>query len=79
MNSNQKKSVRKRAVISITLFALFLFLPISGKMIVAMRENPETMYLWEGIHALSGFLFTIFGVFHVVYNWQTLKHYLQRR
>lgn len=79
MESNQKKSIKKRAIVSFTLFALFLLLPISGKMVVAMRENLETTYLWTGIHALSGFLFAIFGVFHIVYNWQTLKHYLRRR
>lgn len=79
MNSNPKKSFNKRAVVSIALFAMFILLPLSGKMVLAKQNTPESMYIWGSIHALLGFLFAIFGIFHIVYNWQTLKHYLQRR
>ena len=76
MKSNNKKSFNKRAIVSV---ALFILLPISGKMIEAVKDNHESMLVWGGIHCLLGLLFTCFGIFHIVYNWKTLKHYLKKK
>jgi len=73
-----KKSFNKRAVVSISLFIMFILLPLSGKMIVIMQDNHESMLIWVGIHSLSGLLFAVFGIFHIVYNWTVLKHYLKK-
>ena len=76
-----KMSFNKRAVVSIALLVMFIFLPISGKMIEAMalEDNSEAMFIWGGIHSLLGLLFFVFGIFHIVYNWKTLKFYLKRK
>ena len=79
MESKSKKSFNKRAVVSVALFILFILLPISGKMIEAVKDNHESMLVWGGIHCLLGLLFTCFGIFHIVYNWKTLKHYLKKK
>ena len=79
MESKNKKSFNKRAVVSVALFILFILLPISGKMIEAEKDNPDAMFIWGGIHYLLGLLFTIFGLFHIVYNWKILTHYLKKR
>ena len=79
MKSNNKKSFNKRAFVSVALFMLFILLPVSGKMIEATADNHETMLVWGGIHCLLGLIFTCFGIFHIVYNWKTLTHYLKKK
>ena len=79
MKSNKKKSFNKRAFVSVALFIMFILLPISGKMIEVFRDNPETMNTWAAIHCFLGLLFTTFGIFHIVYNWKTLKNYLKKK
>ena len=78
MKTKNKKSFNKRAVVSVALFAMFILLPFSGKMIEIMKDNSEVRYIWVGIHYLLGLLFTVIGIFHIVYNWKTLKHYLKK-
>ena len=79
MESKSKKSFNKRAVVSVALFILFILLPISGKMIEANKDNPDAMFIWGGIHSLLALLFTVFGLFHIVYNWKALTRYLRKR
>jgi hypothetical protein len=79
MKSDNKKTFNKRSIVSITLFILFILLPISGKMIEIMGNNPEAKYIWGGIHYLLGLLFTIFGIFHIIYNWEMLKQYIKKK
>ena len=79
MKSINKMSTNKRAVVSVALFVLFILLPVSGKMIEAARDHHESMLFWSGIHCLLGLLFTFVGIFHIVYNWKTLKHYLKKK
>ena len=45
----------------------------------AAKENPIATQVWDGLHCLSGFLFVIFGTFHIVYNWKALTYYLKRK
>jgi hypothetical protein len=84
MNTYQKsrnKSRNKRAVVSIALFIFFLLVPISGIMIHSGEHHPNAVasHVWHGIHGLSGILFTIFGVFHIVFNWRTLVSYFNKK
>ena len=75
----KNKKSNKRAIVSIALLIMFILLPISGKMIGGLKDNPDAMFVWDVIHSLLGFLFAIFGIFHIVYNWKVLKHYLKRK
>ncbi len=77
-DDENKKKINKRAIVSVTLFVLFIILPISGKMMQIMENNYEAKYVWGCIHYVAGLLFTTFGIFHIIFNWKSLKHYLKK-
>ena len=79
MEVKNKKSRNRRAVVSILLFVMFILLLISGKMIHITKADAEIAYIWGGIHYLIGSIFTIVGIFHIVYNWKLLKNYLTKK
>jgi hypothetical protein len=78
MEMEKKGKFNKRAVASVALFIAFILLPISGKMIQYGRET-----FWGNlglqIHGWSASLFMIAGIFHIVFNWKTLKQYMNRK
>jgi cytochrome b subunit of formate dehydrogenase len=78
MKSSENKSFKSRKVISIVLFAALIILPITGVLIdVAERtENEFLLHFSTIFHALTGIVFTIFGIFHVIKNWRTMKNYI---
>jgi cytochrome b subunit of formate dehydrogenase len=78
MNTSKNKSFKSRKVISIVLFAALIILPITGILIdVAERTKNEFLLHFSTIfHALTGIVFTIFGIFHVVKNWRVMKTYI---
>jgi formate hydrogenlyase subunit 3/multisubunit Na+/H+ antiporter MnhD subunit len=79
MEVKNKKKRNKHAVISILLFVMFILLPISGKMISATKADAEIAYIWGEIHYLTSLIFTIVGIFHIVYNWKSLKNSLTKK
>jgi hypothetical protein len=79
MKTIKNKAFNKRAVVSVSLFIMFILLPVSGKMITTMKHDAEVMNIWADIHHLTGMLFAIIGVFHIVYNWKSLKNYLTKK
>ncbi|WP_310604984.1 DUF4405 domain-containing protein [Anaerosporobacter sp.] len=79
MKVKNKKSLNKRAIVSVSLLFMFILLPISGQMIGIVKDNPEAHYFWGGTHCLLGLLFSVFGIFHIVYNWKSLKYYLKKK
>jgi uncharacterized membrane protein len=70
-----KKTTNKRKVVSLILFATFIMLPISGVYIHA-THGEATSHKWLHLHVIFGIIFTIAGIYHIVYNWRVLKHYL---
>ena len=79
----KKRPINKRAIVSVALLILYILLPLSGKILQYYSERGERSSsawdLWWNIHLLMGFLFTLVGVFHIVYNWKTLKKYLVQK
>jgi hypothetical protein len=67
-----KRKFNKRAVVSVILFITFLLMPVSGKMIQLSGRD----IFWVTMHGLSGQIFMIAGVFHIVFNWKVLKQYM---
>lgn len=49
MKSRDKKLFHKCTVVSVTLFLLFILLPVSGKMIENVAYNPDARFIWSGI------------------------------
>ena len=70
-----KKTFNRRKVVSSILLATFIMMPVSA-VIIHVTHGKAVSHLWLHLHVVFGVLFVIAGVFHVVYNWRTLKHYL---
>jgi hypothetical protein len=70
-----KCKFNKRAVVSVILFITFILMPVSGKMV----QVSEREILWVTLHGLSGQIFMIAGVFHIVFNRKALKQYISRK
>ncbi|MDR1980308.1 MAG: DUF4405 domain-containing protein [Tannerellaceae bacterium] len=74
------KKTNKRAFVSIVLFILFALLILSAVMIQIIEIHHRFSFahhVWTAIHGVCGVIFTVAGIFHIVYNWRTLKSYLK--
>ena len=67
--------MKKRAVVSIILFATFLLLPVTALFID--HSNATVAYIAKGLHGHIGMIFTVAGIFHIVYNRKALKLYFR--
>ena len=72
---NTKKATNKRKIVVLILLATFIMLPISGAYIHA-THGEATGHKWLHFHVLFGVIFIVAGIYHIVYNWKVLKHYL---
>ena len=70
-----KKTGNKRKVVSLILLSTLIMMPISG-IYVHVTHGTETSHKWLHIHVLFGVIFMVVGIYHVIYNWKVLKHYL---
>jgi uncharacterized membrane protein len=70
-----KKTTNKRKVVALILLATFIMLPISGAYIHA-THGEATSHKWLHLHVLFGVIFIVACIYHIVYNWRVLKHYL---
>ncbi|MDR3094372.1 MAG: hypothetical protein LBU62_07025, partial [Bacteroidales bacterium] len=58
--------------------AVFIVLPVSAAMIHATElTNEVACHVWKHVHGLVGILFITVGIFHIVYNWKSLKRYIK--
>jgi hypothetical protein len=75
----EKKRFNKRAFVSIAMFVSGLLLPVSGIMLHEFQFEPLTKarHFWMSVHNMGAFLFTIFVVIHISYNWRSLIHYIK--
>ncbi|MDR1896736.1 MAG: hypothetical protein LBR10_08100 [Prevotellaceae bacterium] len=72
----RKNAVNKRAIVSVAMLFAFTVLIVSAIFDVLNLFADDIFKL---IHAITGILFMILGIFHIVYNWRTLMHYLKGR
>jgi hypothetical protein len=79
METEQKKPFNKRAFISVALFITGLSLPVSGIMNHSLGFEPLTpaRHFWMSAHNMSGVLFIICAVFHIVLNWRALLRHMK--
>jgi len=70
-----KKSFNKRKVVSLILLTTLIVMPVCA-LIVHVTHEKAISHSWLHIHVIFGVLFTVAGIFHVIYSWRTLKHYL---
>lgn len=74
-----KKKTNKRSIISIGLLISLIMIPITAILAHATHITETTSHLWLHVHVLFGILFTVFGIFHIVYNWRALKYYIKSK
>ncbi len=67
----------KRAFFSIGMLATGLMLPVSGLINHNLGFEPLSVsrHFWMSVHNISGIMFTVFAVYHAVYNRQAIMHY----
>jgi hypothetical protein len=66
----------KRKRVSVTLFVTFLFLPVSA---IFIHSSGHIGFIAKRIHGLCGLIFTVMGIYHIIYNWKTLKLYFKKK
>lgn len=76
METKQAKRVNKRAIVSLGLLITLLAMPVSALTAHAAHGNPPVRHAWMHIHLVTGILFMVFGILHVIYNWKALKRYM---
>ena len=80
MKISQKKSFDMRKFVSVGLFFTLTSLVITGILIQTFElfENEFPAHFCTVVHVLTGFVFTVFSIFHIVLNWRSLKRYVKK-
>jgi hypothetical protein len=78
MGTNRKISKKKRAIVSVGLFILFILLIVSAIIIQVEEDDPQSfgLHAWTAVHAVCGTVFMAFVIFHLIYNWKMFRSYL---
>jgi hypothetical protein len=79
MEIEVKKKFNKRAFTAVVIFISGLILPISGIMNHKLQFDTLTTqrHFWMSVHNIAAFLFVIFAVIHVSYNWRSLINHIR--
>ena len=74
----EKKPFNKRAFVSIATFISVLILPVSGIMNHYYGFDPLSpgRHFWMSVHNMTGAIFVIFVLLHIILNWRPLKNYI---
>jgi len=77
---SRNKSSKKRATVSIILFATLVLMPVSIILMGILKFNPDSIVgkIGHVMHEVVGLTFLAAGIFHIVYNWRTMKSYLKK-
>jgi protein-S-isoprenylcysteine O-methyltransferase Ste14 len=70
-----KKTLTKRATISLTLLFSLVMMPVSG-VIIHVLHGTKTSHTWLHLHVIFGVIFIVAGIYHVLFNWRAMKNYL---
>jgi hypothetical protein len=85
-----KKRFKFRNFTSLTLLFSFIILGTSGIILYIRPEGSIARWIgwsflgldkkgWEGLHTLFCFLFLIFSIIHLCYNWKVLLNFLRKK
>ena len=64
--------MNRRAIVSLLLLLSSIIMPVSAVIAHATGWSLVS-HTWLHLHVISGFVFCIAGVTHIVYNWRSLK------
>ena len=88
--SADKKRFKFRNFTSLTLLFSLIILGLSGISLYIRPEGSIARWIdwsflgidkmgWEGMHTLFSFLFLIFSIIHLCYNWKVLLSFLRKK
>jgi hypothetical protein len=88
--ASDKKRFKFRNFTSLTLLFSFIILGTSGIILYIRPEGSIARWIgwsflgldkkgWEGLHTLFCFLFLIFSIIHLCYNWKVLICFLRNK
>ena len=67
--------MKKRRIIAILLLISLISMPVTA--ILIHKSHGELIeHTLLHLHILSGVIFTILGIIHIVLNWKLMKKYL---
>ncbi|MDR2563893.1 MAG: DUF4405 domain-containing protein [Prevotellaceae bacterium] len=80
MKPSSRSPFNKRRRVSLWLFFTMCALVLTGVLIQTFEalEKEFPAHLFTAIHVVAGVIFTVFSIFHVIYNWRALKNYLRK-
>ena len=73
MKTNTKASNKR--IVSLILLVTLMMLPVSA-VILHVSHGTKMAHTWLHLHVLLGIIFVVAAIFHIIYNWRALKHYL---
>ena len=80
MKTLRKKPFSARKFVSVGLFFTLTSLVVTGILIQTFEvfENEFPVHFCTAVHVLTGFVFTVFSVLHIIINWRSLKMYIKK-
>jgi hypothetical protein len=51
-------------------------LSVSGIILIPVPHGTGISHGWLHLHVLFGIIFIIAGIYHTLYNWRAIKHYI---
>lgn len=73
---SSKDMKKKRLIVSLTLLVTAIIMPVTALIHHVTGHESKFSHTWLHIHVAFGLIFAIASIFHVVYNWKTLKNYI---
>ena len=85
-----EKEFHKRGFITFLTLVTFVIMTITGIVLYFAPQGRIAYWVdwrfwgitktdWGSIHTISCFLFVIVGIYHLVYNWKPLVHYISNK
>jgi hypothetical protein len=85
-----KKGFKFRNFTSLTLFFSFIILGVSGIILYIRPEGSIARWInwsllgldkkgWEGLHNIFSFLFLVFSIIHLFFNWKVLLSFFKSK
>ena len=87
--NTKKKKLNKRSVVALILLVSSILMPVSALVthLLSGKGSAENLlftaepvtrlsHIWLHIHVLFGVIFIVACIFHIIFNWKTLKNYL---
>jgi hypothetical protein len=80
MKTSERKSFNTRRFVSVGLFFTLASLVITGILIQISEalEQEFPAHFCTAVHVLTGLVFSVFSVLHIVLNWRSLKMYIKK-